>query len=337
MDDNETQPYQITYIDRLVGIIVLAVLAVIVAAIILRYQEIGPGVRRVNYYTVLNQAHGIVRGADVRLAGIPIGQIESVTLRKDGSVRVDVAISHEFQEFIVEGCRVRVASTIGLGALIGWTGLHLLLSEIPEGEILEEGSYIEALQPVGLAETFSDVELNKMAENVKTILQNLTEISRAIGESEDAITASLENVAGITQDLRATVNAISAAAESAQTGFIAWTEAGQSVQGVVDASEADIKVTTVNARKASEQLNALLLELEDVVERINRLLAQIEAGGEHIPALLSDSRILVERANELTERLNRHWLLGGPRKEKKTYMPSVHPIRDPEAPSPAVD
>jgi phospholipid/cholesterol/gamma-HCH transport system substrate-binding protein len=334
MDSKENQPYQITYIDRLVGISVLAVLAVIVAAIVLRYQEIGPGVSRVNYYTILNQAHSIVRGADVRLAGIPIGRIDSVSLRKDGSVRVDIAISHEYRDFIGEGCRLRVASSFGLSALIGWTGLQLIPSETP-GDILEEGSLIEALQPLELAETFSDVELNKMAENVKTILQNLSEISQAVGESEDAITVTLKNLAGITQDLRGTVNAVSKTAESAQTGFKAWTEAGQSVQGVVDASKADIRVTSVNARKASEQLNTLMGELEGVVEQLSHLVGQINAGSEHIPTLFSESRILVERASELTERLNSHWLLGGSPAEKKPYFPSVHPIPDPVLPSPA--
>jgi len=333
MDSNENQPYQITYIDRLVGIIVLAVLAVIVAAIVLRYQEIGPGVNRVNYYTVLNQAHSIVRGADVRLAGIPIGQIDSVTLRKDGNVRVDIAISIEYREFITEGCRLRVASSFGLSALIGWTGLQLIPSETP-GDIMKEGALIEALQPVELAETFSDVELNKMAENVKTILQNLSEISQAIGKSEDAITATLKNLSVITEDLRGAVNAVSKTAESAQTGFKAWTKAGQSVQGLVDESKTDVKVTTVNARKASEQLNTLLGELEGVVEQLSHLVGQIDAGSEHIPTLFSESRILVERANELTERLNKHWLLGGSPEEKRPYFPSVHPIPDPEMHSP---
>ena len=336
MDNNGNHPYKITYIDRLVGFIVLAVLVVIVAAIVLRFQEIGPGVSRVNYYTVLNQAQNIVRGTDVRLAGIPIGQIESVTLRKDGSVRVDIMISDEYREFITEGCRLRVASSFGLSALIGWTGLNLIPSEAP-GDILEEGSLIEALQPVELAKTFSDVELSKMAENVKTILRNLSDISRAIGESENVITATLKNLSGVTHDLRGAVNAVSEAAASAQTGFMAWTEAGQSVQGLVDASEADVRMSTINARKASEQLNALLAELEVVAGQLSHLVKQIDAGSEHIPTLFSESRILVERANELTERLSRHWLLGGPSQQKKPYFPRVHPIPDPELPSPAAE
>ncbi len=332
MDSNGNQPYRITYIDRLVGFAVLAVLVVIVAAIVLRYQEIGPGVSRVNYYTILNQAHSIVRGADVRLAGISIGQIESVTLRNDGKVRVDIAISNEYRKFIAQGCRLRVASSFGLSALIGWTGLQLLTSETP-GDILEEGSMIEALQPVELAETFSDVELNKMANNVKSILQNLSEISGAIGESEDAITATLKNLAGITQELRGAVNTVSQTAKSAQTGFIAWTEAGRSVQGLVDASKDDVKATSVSARKASQQLNRLLTELGDVTGQLSHLVKQIDAGSEHIPTLFLESRILVERANELTERLNSHWLLGGSPQEKRPYFPNVHPIPDPEIPS----
>ncbi len=336
MDNQGNQPYKITYIDRLVGFIVLAVLIVIVAAIVLRYQEIGPGVSRVNYYTVLNQAHNIVRGTDVRLAGIPIGQIESVTLRRDGNVRVDIVISDEYREFITEGCRLRVASSFGLSALIGWTGLHLIPGEEP-GETLEEGSLIEALQPVELAKTFSDVELNKMAENVKTILRNLSDISRAIGESENAISATLENLSGVTQDLRGAVNAVSAAAASAQTGFMAWSEAGQSVQNIVDASDEDIRMSAINARKASEQLNELLQELGTVVGQLGHVVKQVEVGSEHIPTLFSEGRILVERANELTERLNRHWLLGGSSQQKKSYYPRVHPIPDPELPLPVTE
>ncbi len=333
-NNRDRQPYQITYIDRLVGLIVLAVITVIIAAIVLRYQEIGPGVSRVNYYTVLNQAHNIVRGTDVRLAGIPIGQIDSVTLRKDGNVRVDIVISDEYREFITQGSRLRVASSFGLGALIGWTGLHLIPGET-SGEVLEQGSLITALEPLELAETFSDVELNKMADNVKSILANLSDISRAIGESENVITATLKNLSAITEDLRDAVKAVSTAAASARSGFQAWTEAGHSVQGVVDASAPDIRASTSNARKASEQLNALLSELGGVVEQLDHLITQMDSGSEHIPALFSESRILIERANDLSERLQNHWLLGGPGEQKKPYFPSVHPLTEPDRPVPA--
>ena len=78
-------------------------------------------------------------------------------------------------------------------------------------------------------------------------------------------------------------------------------------------------------------------ELEGVVEQLSHLVGQIDAGSEHISTLFSESRILIERANELTERLNRHWLLGGSPEEKKPYFPSVHPIPDPAMPSPAAE
>jgi methyl-accepting chemotaxis protein len=96
-----------------------------------------------------------------------------------------------------------------------------------------------------------------------------------------------------------------------ESGFETWREAGEQVGLVVQDSGQDIRAVAADARVLSGQLKQLMRELTALAQRADRIVADIELTAEELPSLISDSHALVRGANDITDRVNRHWLLGG--------------------------
>ena len=70
-----------------------------------------------------------------------------------------------------------------------------------------------------------------------------------------------------------------------------------------------------------------------MVYRTRGLISLLNVEQNIAPLILSDAHALIEGANRLTERLNRHWLLGGKPASKPPYSPGIHPVTG-ELPTP---
>jgi ABC-type transporter Mla subunit MlaD len=334
MVERSDEPYRITWVDRLVGLFVVGALVLVGLGVVLRYQQIGPGPKTTAYHTRVDRAYGIVRGADVRVSGIPIGRIDSVVLEKGGGVRIDFSVARRFRSFVTVGSRLKVGSSIGIGALIGGTGLYLVPGE---GEdLLPAGAYIETLTPAELTETFSDVELEKMARNIKELLENLRAISEAVKGNQDTIAESVTQVNRITTELHGAVAALPPMMGAVETGFAAWERAGEDVSRVVAGSGAEIESAAINSRRAAEQFRRTLGALEDLVAGLDTLVATVQPGAERLPLLLADAHALVTSLTELTRKLERHWLfaVGAGRTGRPPVPPSLHMLSEPPASTP---
>lgn len=320
-----SQPYEVSVVDRVVGLTVLVVVILILTTIVLRYQEIGIGEKLLRYYTTLNRSYGIASGADIRISGIGIGTIENVSLQRGGVVRVDIGISSKYREFITRGSHLEIGSSMGLAAMIGSTGLDFVSNEETD-ELIEPGSEIPTRQPIELGETFSDEEIRKVAENVKTLIENLRQVSDGIDRNQALIASSIENIGDITQDIRRTTETLPELVNTVKSGFSTWQRAGESVYDVVDGAGEDILVSSSNIRGSSDRLDQILAELQTLSQHARQIVQRIDAGTEELPDLIDEGRLLLRNTNEITERINNHWLLGGSTAEVGMRpLPGLHP------------
>ncbi len=299
MIDNERVPYQISSFDRIVGVVIVIALLVAGVALVRHFRVLAvPTEDVIKYYSMLNRSYGITKGADIRLAGITIGNVSRVRLMEDGRVRLTVKIAHEYQNFITEGSYLEVSSTMGLEAIVELTRLNFV-SNRESKALMPDSSFIQTIEPTSLADTFNTQEVAKVAENVKAILVNLRELSGAVSDNQQVVSDALRNVGEATQEVRDAMRALPGIADSATKGFDAWEKAGTSLHWVIDDVSDDVREVSDNAVKASERLNTTLAELER----------------------------LIELSNQLSDKLNRHWLLGddGGGKKRALYSPSIHP------------
>jgi len=332
MRKSEKEAYAITPADRLVGLVVVLAAIGIVVALVLRAQEIGPGEKTLTYHTIIGRSFGIVQGGDIRLSGINIGKINQVALMDDGRVRVDIRVSQRYQRFVTTGSHLEIGTSIGLAAVLGSTGLNLVTNASSQ-ELLDEGSLLQTREPASLADVFNEEEIGRAAENVKAVLENLRSVSESVASNRQIITEALQSMTTISEGLQDTVNMLPNMVETVNTGFDTWRDAGSEVGSMVRDSGEDIRVVAADARVASAQLKVLLAELTGLTRRADDIVANIQLSADELPALISDSHALVRGANEITERVNQHWLLGGDR-AGETPSPAylAHPTPPPLPP-----
>jgi len=320
MRKSDSEAYAVTSSDRFIGLLVVLAAIGVVVGLVLRAQEIGPGETTLAYHTTMGRSFGIVQGGDIRLSGISIGKINRVSLLDDGRVRIDMRIAEDYQRFVTRGSYLEVSASIGLAAVLGNIGLNLVTN--PGSPMLEEGALIETLETPGLAEVFSEQEVGRVADNVKALLENLRVVSESVAANREMITEALQSMAEISKGMQQTVEMLPNMVNTVETGFETWREAGSQVGAVVQDSGEDIRVVAADARVASGQIKDLLHELTVLAQRAERIVANIELSAEELPVLISDSHALVRSAHDITDRVNRHWLLGGG--QSGPGIPPVH-------------
>jgi len=336
MRKSETEAYAITPMDRFIGLLVVFAAIGVVVALVMRAQDIGPGEKTLPYYTTIGTSFGIVQGGDIRLSGISIGKISRVSLLDDGRVRIDMRISADYQRFVTQGSYLELSASLGLAAVLGNPGLNLVTN--PGSPVLEEDSFIEIREAPGLAEVFSEQEVGRVADNVKALLENLRTVSETVAANRQMISDALQSMGEISNGMQQTVDMLPDMVVTVETGFETWREAGSKVGSVVQDSGEDIRVVAADARVASAQIKELLQELTVLAQRADRIVANIELSSEELPALISDSHALVRSANDITDRVNRHWLFGGDQASTAgppAYMTHPAPAESPPDAAPA--
>lgn len=325
MVDRHNAPYQISHVDRLVGLVIVVALILVAVVVVRHFRTTAPAHEALAYHTLLTRSYGIAKGADIRLAGISVGKVESIGLEKSGQVRIDFQIARDYQRFVTRGSYLEIASTMGLAAIMELTKLNFV-SNIGSSELLPPGSLVETAEPIDLTDTLSAEEISILAENVKSIIANLAVLSRTMAHNQELISSSLSNVGEITVEIRDSVRSLPDIVDSATTGFAAWEKAGTDLYTVIDDVSGDVRQVGNNSVQASGKMAAALGELNRLIVRLNAVMQRMQEGADQVPLILLEARALVQGANRLAERLNRHWLLGGEEPKKPMFAPSIHPV-----------
>jgi ABC-type transporter Mla subunit MlaD len=325
----QSVPYEIGWIDRLVGLVIVMALVLLAVAIVRHFRGSGPEPQALDYHTLLQRAHGITQGADIRLAGIAIGKVGKLSLQRDGHVRLDLHFEPEYGAFITHGSYLEIASTMGLAAVVDLTRLKFI-TNLENDEPLPQGSLLKTVEPTDLAETFSTSELEKMTTNVKAILENLARLSETAAENRTRMAASLENIEGVSREVRYAITPLPDIVDSAKRGFGAWEKAGVDLHRVIGDAGQDVRQIGSSTVAASARLNEALGELRQLVAGLNQVAQRVQQSADQMPQILSDAHALIAGANRLIDQINRHWLLGsGGQETRPIYSPSIHPPAGP--------
>ena len=78
-------------------------------------REQGWGTRFTTYHLLIDDVSGLSSGQEIRLSGLPIGQVGSLTLQNDASVRVELNIDQSKAALVGERSR----ASLGQVGLIG--------------------------------------------------------------------------------------------------------------------------------------------------------------------------------------------------------------------------
>jgi len=250
------------------------VVMVVAGLAIYRYiNKAGEGGDGYTVYARMNDASGLAKLSQIRVAGIPVGQIKSVRLDR-GQARIDIAVNKEVPLY-EDASAAKVASSL-LGEY------HLKIAPGTEGrKKLKDGDeikiIIEAKTPDDLMHQMADI-----AKDVKEVSQALA-ASVGSDQGKNDIQSTLRNLAQVTDALNQTVR------ENRESIREVLTNA----QVISQKSGPEIERILENVRETTREVRELVTKTEDgkpgdagevrqIVERVNRASQNLESALKNI-------------------------------------------------------
>lgn len=255
---------------------VFTVVTVVAGLLIYRFVSRGVGDGR-GYvvYALMDDATGIARHSRVRIAGIPVGTIESIRLQGD-QARVDIRIDDEVPLY-EDAAVTKVASS-----LLGEYFLRITPGTEGRRE-LEDGDQI---QVVVEGTSTDDImrEVAAIAKDVRAVSQSL---AATVGSErgEQNLRDTLENLARVTEALNETVR------ENRESirNILA------NVEQITARGAPEVERILENVRESTHEIRTMLAqapgpegeagEVRQIVERVNRASGSLERALEDIEAV----------------------------------------------------
>lgn len=306
----------------LVGGVVLALIVAVVAFVIWLSQLSGEAVKR--YDIFFKQAvDGLARGSAVTFSGVPVGQIEAITLEPRTPEFVRVRISVREDTPILQGTTATIQG-------VGFTGVsQILLEPAPSGsppivcpEVNPQsqcpyGAPVIPTKPGALGALLNSAP--ELLERVSTLAERLTEL---VGDRNQAsIAAILANVEDISGTLAERGPEIAATLAEAR---VAIRQAGAAAEEFGALANTSDRLLNEDARPLINDLQSAVKSAEQSMQNLNAALADTrpavnsltEETLPEINLLVRDLRETSESLRAVTEQVNQSGagsLLGGPK------------------------
>jgi phospholipid/cholesterol/gamma-HCH transport system substrate-binding protein len=164
-----------------VGLVTVAAGAVLVAILLRLDATSGLFDRSVRYRTRFSTTLGLAEGAEVRFRGVTVGKVERIKLAPE-SGRSDVVVAFSVREDVVPHVDLRAVAELKSDGPLGNKLLELRRDDAPLGEPLPAGSFVQARQPIQLAEWLD--QGTQLFDNITSISKSLDEITTRLVAGE---------------------------------------------------------------------------------------------------------------------------------------------------------
>lgn len=256
-----------TLLQLRVGAFILVALAIFTGLVYFLGRQAGLFERRYRLVAGFTQIGGLIEGATVRLAGVPVGRVTAIGLPESGGSRVQVELT--LVRRVQSRVRTDSVARIETLGLLGDKIVEVSLGT-PDAAVLAEGGELRTEEPL---------DTNRLVKQGTELLRNLVDIS---GDLKGTIARVSESAAG--PDLAETVRALRALVTEVERG-----------QGLLHRLIYDPKLGTALADATSS-----LRQIDATLRRLDGLLADAKTTG-----FLDQARLAVIEAREALERVNR--------------------------------
>ena len=309
-------PFEIKNSDRWLGLLLVILIMSSLAFSLWWLYGRDNDTSKLSYHTFLEQSFGILKSSEISLSGIVIGRVENISLQNNSQVKVYLTIEKKYRSFITKGSLLKMNSSFGLSALVGGTGLRLIPH--PENkEILTPGSLIETIQPKDLNKVLNEEEIARISADIKTILQNLATISSSISNKQQLFESTAHDLSTIIHQAAKMTTLLPQVLSKVESGFSAWESSGIELQQLIISTGATINETSDNFKDGSKKFNRILSHIELTTKETSEILSLLNNESQALKKIIHDSQDLITNANQLTEKVNQHWLLGDSKLDAK--------------------
>ena len=233
-------------------------------------------------YTHLTDATGLVPKSRIKIAGIPVGYIDSITL-DGGRAKVRMVVDQDVAVFHNGAAAKRSSSLLGEYNMV-------IIPGGPEAPKVKDGEEIPSVDAATTDKIMADVAtiaekvklISTQAANafgtdeggkqMKDIIKNLAEVSKEINETvkenRQAVKATVANIEKITNVAVPKVNNILSNVEHVTNDFKVILENDK--KAVPGSGAANVQETLANVNAASKKLDDTMKHTESIMARIDK-------------------------------------------------------------------
>jgi phospholipid/cholesterol/gamma-HCH transport system substrate-binding protein len=172
-------------------------------------------------HAVFYNVNGLMKGNNVRLAGIDVGTIQRVEIINDTSVNVTMIVEESVHPFIKNNS----VASVGTDGLMGNKLVNIVNNKTPSNEIIQQGGVLLSIQAVETDQMLrtldqTNVNLYHISDNLRRITQKLnnnnslwsilmdTTVAQNVKRSISNIRNTTKNTSTFTADLNYLLNEV---------------------------------------------------------------------------------------------------------------------------------
>lgn len=306
--------------ETLVGIFILlgiAAISVLVFSIAGKQKLFEP---RYRLHAEFSEIGGLKVGAPVRLAGLEVGNVESLEFTPSGKIVATLSIQRRYR-YQVRGDSVATISSVGI---LGDKSVEITIGSKIKG-VLSDGMSIQTKNPFDVAEFIDRVI--PMAEKLDEILTYIAKISGEFAMQNLHLSETMEHAGNIVQKIDEGSGSLGKAVNDPAL-YKKLVTLTNSAKTAAD----DLNKTLTKIEQASEQLPELFSATRRTVENMSAISGDIRAGMGHfpriaaevdettqnihtasrdLPAIADSFRNAAQGAEDVVEAAKRSWLIRG--------------------------
>ena len=263
-----------------VGILVAVSLIILAVGIFLISGQVGFLTRRYTLKTYFSEASGLREGAQVQLAGIPVGNVGAIRISPYAeplrAVEVDMTVTKRYQDQI----RADSVVTTESAGLLGERYINISRGS-PGQAVLGDGAELKSRE---------EADIKQIVQNTNDVISNLRVLSAKLNDVADQITAGKGSMGKLIYDqgLYNQMNQTLGSAQHVMTDI----EHGKGTIGKLISDE------------------ALYQQMGATMDRLNNFIDDVEHGkgsaGRFVsdPAVYDNLNQVTTKANTLMEKIN---------------------------------
>lgn len=298
--------------ERIVGVFVLVGLALFFAVFILNSQQLHLFEDHTELKLKVKSAEGISKDTPVRVAGLQVGRVNSVTMNDDHELEVSLRVYERYLHLVRQDSHAFVARQ----SLIGRPLIDISLGN-PRAAEVQAGQFL----PVSETATVEELTARAMPilDNVDRSLQRVTELL-AVAEPTE-VASIFQNLAHITEDTRAITQGLRAGEGMAgalltdaalQQQLITLVQQGSDLMAGLHTTLQQLEPALARTDSISadialalSQLPQMMQQSEQLLTQMNVALALVNREAEAMPEMLDQAKVLMNHTEQLLERLTR--------------------------------
>ena len=307
--------------ETVVGIFVVGSLAALLIMVLIIAQQERLWEEHVEYRAIFKDVSGLKVGSEVRLAGVMVGNVKSLTIDPKGKIIVIFEVVGKYRNQIRQDSR----ATIGYQGLLEDKSLDLTAGSSSQPEIVAKGQ-VTTVEPFDITEII--IKVKPSLENAQKILTNLASLTEKMTKPDSGFNKSMKELSQIVTKINTgkgslgqLLNDPALYRESAQAvghirKFSGELEKNKGALGTLmhdPAFKAELQKTAANLQEAASRLPALLKKAEAFVEQLQR-------AGKGLPGLVTSGETMVTDVDKAAKAAQKNWLLRGnvPKTKERT-------------------